>query len=93
MTHSAHRAEANPVTAGCPLACLATVISARAYEPLRQAGNWAFSPPPATVGEVARLYLAGRLAEIRGLGPRRTGEIGLCLTLAGLLDPAHHHTL
>ncbi|HEY5987465.1 MAG TPA: hypothetical protein VIV12_13990 [Streptosporangiaceae bacterium] len=41
--------------------------------------------PPRTVGDVVRLHQHGKLSEIRGLGPRRIGEIELCLLLAGLI--------
>jgi hypothetical protein len=82
---------ADSVTADCPVRCLRAVVSAHAFEPLRLAClSW--SDPPRTVGDVARLHEQGRLSEIRNLGPRRIGEIEMCLILAGLLTgkPSGH---
>jgi hypothetical protein len=86
---------ADPVRADCPVGCLAAFLSAKAFIPLHRA-YWASYEPPRTVGDVAQLLQEGKLAQIRGLGPRRIGEIQLCLTLAGLLTcrPAgHRHAL
>jgi len=48
------------------------------------------------VREVVRLHQQGKLSEIRDLGPRRIGEIEMCLVLAGLVtdQPSpHRHAL
>ncbi len=82
---------ADPVRADCPVGCLRAILSAHAFIPL----SWAYMAsyePPRTVGEVARLHREGKLSEIRGLGPRRIGEIELCLILAGLAS-GHQHAL
>jgi hypothetical protein len=82
---------ADSVTADCPVRCLRAVVSAHAFEPLRLAClSW--SDTPRTVGDVMRLHQQGRLSEIRNLGPRRIGEIEICLILAGLLtgQPTGH---
>ena len=82
---------AEPVKADCPVACLRGVLSAKAFIPLRRASMASYEPPR-TVGEVAQLHQQGKLSEVRGLGPRRIGEIELCLILAGLVSgQAHGH--
>ena len=75
---------AGPVRAECPVQCLRGVLSGSAFIPLSRAYMASFEPPR-TVGEVVRLHQQGKLSEIRGLGPRRIGEIELCLILAGLV--------
>jgi hypothetical protein len=82
---------ADPITAECPVRCLRAVVSAQAFAPLRLA-CLVWSDPPRTVGDVAQLHQQGRLLQIRNLGPRRIGEIEMCLILAGLLtgQPTGH---
>ncbi len=77
------------------MSCLRSVLSAKAFEPLRRA-YVASSEPPRTVGDVVQLHQQGRLSEIRGLGPRRIGEIEICLVMAGLFTgqpTGHRHAL
>lgn len=83
---------AGPLKADCPVACLRGVLSASAFVPLSRAYMASYEPPR-TVGEVARLCQQGKLSEIRGLGPRRIGEIELCLIVAGLVSgqPSGRH--
>jgi len=76
---------AEPVRADCPVQCLRGVLSASAFIPLSRACMASFEPPRA-VGDVLRLHQQEKLSEIRGLGPRRIGEIELCLILAGLIS-------
>jgi hypothetical protein len=77
--------QTGPIKADCPVECLRGVLSAKAFMPLSRA-FMAAAEPPRTVGEAARLCEQGKLAEIRGLGPRRIGEIQLCLIVAGLIS-------
>lgn len=87
--------DTDPVQADCPVGCLAAVLSAKAFAPLRRAYMAPYEPPR-TVGDVVQLLQQGRLAEIRGLGPRRIGEIEMCLVLAGLFTgqpSGHRHEL
>jgi len=74
---------------GCPVDCLRTVISGRVLNRLARADGRgvpvAPCGPPATVGEVVRLYRQGRLGEIAGLGARSITEIEAGLVFAGLL--------
>jgi len=87
--------DADPVRADCPVGCLRAVLSAGAFIPLRGAYMASFEPPR-TAGDVAQLCHQGMLTEIRGLGPRRIGEIEMCLVLAGLLTGqpgGHRHAL
>ncbi len=86
---------AGPVKADCPVQCLRGVLSGGAYVPLNRAYRASFEPPR-TVREVVRLHQQGKLSEIRDLGPRRIGEIEMCLVLAGLVtdQPSpHRHAL
>jgi hypothetical protein len=74
---------------GCPVDCLRTVISGRVLNRLARADGRgvpvAPCGPPATVGDVVRLYRQGRLGEIAGLGARSITEIEAGLVFAGLL--------
>jgi len=72
-----------PVTAGCPVDCLRTVLSLNSWNPLARANDAPFSPPR-TVGDVVGLCTGGRLREIGGLGKRRISEIQAALVLVGL---------
>ena len=75
--------------AGCPVECLRAVISGQVLNRLARADGRgvpvAPCGPPATVGDVVRLYREGRLGEIAGLGARGISEIEAGLVFAGLL--------
>jgi hypothetical protein len=81
------RCGAHRITRACPVECLRAVLSAAAFNLLARAWGAPFGPP-ATAGDVADLYQQNQLRQIRGLGPRRHGEIGLGLQLAGLTGTA-----
>ena len=91
MTHGDHAQRGgDPIRADCPVACLRAVLSAKTLNPLLRA----YMPPsgtPSTVGDVVELYQKGLLPDVEYLGPRRIGEIEICLILAGLLS-GHQHT-
>lgn len=72
-----------PVTPGCPVECLLTVLSLDSFNPLTRAEGAPFDEPR-TIGDVMELYARGQLHGIRGLGPRRISEIEAGLVLAGL---------
>ncbi|MGH3280896.1 MAG: hypothetical protein ACRDNW_17425 [Trebonia sp.] len=72
-----------PVSPGCPVECLLTVLSRMSFNPLIRAERAPF-PPPRTVGDVMDLYALGQLRKIGGLGRRRFSEIETALVLAGL---------
>lgn len=69
-----------PVTAGCPLECLSTVLGLMAWNRLK----WACDLTPDTVGDVVKLLVAGELSGVNGLGPKRTVEIEAALISLGL---------
>ncbi|TYK53020.1 hypothetical protein [Actinomadura decatromicini] len=64
------------VTPACPIACMG--VSERVLAPLRRELGEA-----AMVGEVVALLLSGELAEVRGIGPRRVGEVRTALIAEG----------
>ncbi|MFB4307199.1 hypothetical protein [Actinomadura sp. GTD37] len=68
------------VTASCPVGCLG--LSAHAANPLRSALGWS-----ATVSDVLGLLASGELAQVRGLGARRVGEVCTALVAAGFPVP------
>ena len=72
-----------PVTPGCPVECLLTVLSLNSFNALTCADAAPFDEP-CTVGDVVDLYARGQLRNIRGLGRRRISEIEAALVLAGL---------
>jgi hypothetical protein len=72
-----------PVTRGCPVECLLTVLSAKSFNPLARAEDAPFGEPR-TVGDVMDLYARRQLRKIRGIGPRRASEIEAALVLAAL---------
>ncbi len=72
-----------PVTPGCPVQCLLTVLSVTSFNPLARADDAPFGEPR-TVGDVLGLYARGQLRKIRGIGPGRISEIEVALVLAGL---------
>jgi hypothetical protein len=93
LVHSAACRPAHPVTAGCPVECLAPLLPARVFRRLARAEGRrgeavASCGPPATVGDVARLYRQGRLGEIGGLGPLSVRDIGISLASRGLAGDA-----
>lgn len=77
------RGDGHRLTAGCPLECLATFLSARAYNPLRRELPGLLQRPP-TVADVARMCQRRQLRYVPGLGPHRINEIELTLLLADL---------
>jgi hypothetical protein len=72
-----------PVSPGCPVECLLTVLSRISFNQLARAERAPF-PPPRTVGDVMDLYARSQLRKIGGLGRRRLSEIEAALVLAGL---------
>jgi hypothetical protein len=72
-----------PVTPGCPVECLLTVLSMESFNPLTRAYDAPFDEPR-TVGDVMDLCTRRQLREIRGIGSRRVSEIEAALVLAGL---------
>ena len=72
-----------PVTPGCPVECLLTVLSLNSFNPLTRAYDAPFAEPR-TVGDVMDLCARRELRKIRGIGPRRVSEIEAALVLAGL---------
>ena len=91
--HSATCRPGHPVTADCPVDCLAPLLSSRVLHRLARAEGRHGEPmascgPPATVGDVVRLYRQGRLGEIGGLGQLSVREIGISLVSHGLVAAA-----
>jgi hypothetical protein len=89
LVHSLACRRAHRVTAGCPVDCLASVLSSRVLGRLARAEGRRGQPVascgvPVTVGDVARLYREGRLGEIAGLGPGGIRDIGASLAAHGL---------
>lgn len=78
------------ISRDCPVACLLTVLSRKAWNPLTRASS-APCDSPETVGDVLDMRARHQLGDILGLGPRRIGEIEAALVLAGLdlIAPAH----
>jgi hypothetical protein len=77
-----------PITFDCPVECLLTVLSRKAFNPLTRVYNEPFDPPR-TVGDVADLCTRRLLSEIRDLGPRHISEIEAALVLAGIDLTSH----
>jgi hypothetical protein len=80
----------HPVTADCPVDCLAPLLGSRVWGRLARADGRDGEPVascgvPVTVGDVVRLHRQGRLGEIWGLGPLSVREIGLALVSHGLV--------
>jgi hypothetical protein len=80
----------HPITADCPVDCLAPLLPSRVLRRLARAEGRHGEPvascgPLTTVGDVVRLYRQGRLSEIAGLGARSITKIGGGLVVAGLL--------
>ena len=78
-----------PVTPGCPVECLLTVLSRMSFNRLSRAEDAPFGPPR-TVSDVMNLYARGQLRLIGGLGRRRFSEIEAALVFAGLDLGGHH---
>lgn len=72
------------VSTDCPIECLLTVLSLKAFNPLARAQDAPFDPP-STVGDVIELYARRELRQISGLGRRRISEIEAGLVFAGLV--------
>lgn len=72
------------ISRSCPVDCLRSVLSGKAFNPLARS-HGAPSGPPRTVGDVADLYQRGELDRISGLGSRRIAEIEVSLVYAGLV--------
>jgi hypothetical protein len=72
-----------PVSPGCPVECLLTVLSLTSFNPLARAYDAPFDEPR-TVGDVIDHSTRRQLRKIRGIGPRRVSEIEAALVLAGL---------
>ena len=72
-----------PVSPGCPVECLLTVLSTMSFNRLARAEDAPFGPP-LTVGDVVDLHARRQLRKIGGLGRRRCSEIEAALVFAGL---------
>lgn len=83
-----HHEEISP---DCPVACLLTVMSRKAWLPLTRARS-PLRRPPETVGDVLEMHARGQLREIWGLGPRRIGEIETALIFVGFDLAARQHS-
>jgi hypothetical protein len=85
----ADAADGDPIVPGCPVDCLGAVLSGRVLNRLARADGRGVpvvpGGPPATVGDVVRLYREGRLGQIAGLGARSISEIEAGLVLTGLV--------
>jgi len=81
------RCGAHQITRACPVDCLRAVLSAAAFNLIARSWGAPYGPP-ATAGDVADLHCQNQLRQIRGLGPRRHGEIELGLHRAGLIGTA-----
>lgn len=68
------------VTAACPVGCLG--LSAHVVNALRHGLGRSVR-----VGDVLELLASGRLAEVRGMGARRVGEVRTALVAAGFPVP------
>jgi hypothetical protein len=80
----------HPITANCPVGCLAPLLPSRVFRRLARAEGRHGEPmascgPLVTVGDVVRLYRQGWLGEIAGLGARSITKIEAGLVFAGLL--------
>jgi hypothetical protein len=78
------------ITDGCPVDCLRVVLSGRVFNRLARADgrdgeHIAPCGPPATVGDVIRLYRQGQLTQIGGLGRKGITEIEVSLVYAGIV--------
>jgi hypothetical protein len=78
-----------PVTPNCPIECLLTVLSRRAFNALTRVCHHEPFDPPRTVGDVADLYTRRQLTEVHGLGPRHISEIKAALVLIGIDVTSH----
>lgn len=79
-----------PVTRDCPVECLQSVLSQRAWSALAR-GDSFFSAPPKNVGDVLEIQAEDKLQFIRGLGRGHLGEIETVLReLFGDPPPTGH---
>jgi hypothetical protein len=88
--HGAVCRPGHTIMGDCPVDCLALVLPQRVLNQLARAGGRdgiAVAPcgPPATVGDVVRLYRQGRLGEIAGLGRTSLREIEGSLVCLGFI--------
>lgn len=67
-----------PITRDCPVECLQSALSRRAWSPLAR-GDSFFSAPPKSVGDVLEIQAEDKLQFIRGLGRGYLGEIETAL--------------
>lgn len=79
------------ITADCPVACLLSVMSRKAWIPLTRAQGHHLLEPPVTVGDVLEMHAQHQLGSIWNLGRRRIREIEVALIFAGFdLSPCRH---
>jgi hypothetical protein len=78
-----------PVTRDCPVECLLTVLSRRAFNRLTRLCHHEPFDPPRMVGDVADLCTRHQLSEVHGLGPRHISEIEAALVLIGIDLTSH----
>jgi hypothetical protein len=78
-----------PVTRDCPVECMLTALSRRAFNRLTRLCHHEPFDAPRTVGDVADLSIRRRLAGINGLGPRHVSEIEAVLVLTGIDVTGH----
>lgn len=81
-----------PITVDCPVACLLSVMSRKAWIPLTRAHGHHLLEPPRTVGDVWGMHAQRQLSSIWNLGRRRIGEIEAALVLADFDLSAHQHS-
>jgi hypothetical protein len=80
------------ITADCPVACLLSVMSRKAWIPLTRAQGHHLLEPPVTVGDVLEMYAQHQLGSIWNLGRRRIGEIEMALIRVGFDLSACRHS-
>jgi hypothetical protein len=80
------------ITADCPVACLLSVMSRKAWIPLTRAQGPHLLEPPVTVGDVLEMHAQQQLGSIWNLGRRRIGEIEVALIQAGFDLSACRHS-
>jgi hypothetical protein len=77
--------DAHPLAAGCPLACLAGLLSPQALNRILAGAR---QREAVTIGDLAGLYRARTLGEVPGIGAGRATEIEALLLAAGLISSA-----
>lgn len=73
----------HPLAGGCPVACLNGLLSPHALNPVLAGSQHG---QLSTVADLAGLYRARTLGQVRGIGPGRTAEIEDLLLAAGLIS-------